>query len=88
MDFITIDVIKVEQQHSSEHYIITLAMTPIVKISLNKHPMSWEHINRRLIHPSDSVIKSMYHHQNLTVLQKQCPKKLNQEGFKKIIQKI
>ena len=40
--------------------------------------MSWEIIHRRLIHPSDSVIKSMFHHQTLTYIPKHFPKKLNQ----------
>ena len=31
LDFITIDVLQIEQQHSSDQYIISLPMTPIIK---------------------------------------------------------
>ena len=40
--------------------------------------MLWELIHRHLIHPSDSIVKSMCHHQTLTGLPKHFPKKLNQ----------
>ena len=56
-------------------------MTPIINSSSNKHPMSWEIIHCRLIHPSYSVIKSIYRHQNLTGLPKHCPKNLNQAPY-------
>ena len=40
LDFITIDSIKIEQQHSLYQDIITLPITPIINSSF-KHPMSW-----------------------------------------------
>ena len=52
-------------------------MTPIINSSFNKHPMSWKLIHRSLLHPSNSVIKEMFHNQTLNVLPKQNPKKLN-----------
>ena len=82
MDFITIDVLKIEQQHYSYQYIITLPMTPIINICLNKHPMSWELIHRRLLHPSDSVLRFIFRHKTLTSLPKHFPKKLNQAPWK------
>ena len=51
-------------------------MTPIINISFNKHPMPWKLINRRLLHPYDSVTKAIFYHQTLNVLPKHCPKKL------------
>ena len=77
LDFINIDIIKIEQQHPSFQVIITLPMTPIINISLNKHPISWELIHIRLLHPSGSVMKAMCRHQNLDNLQKLFPKKIN-----------
>ena len=38
--FITIDIIKLEQKHTSSQDIITLTMSPIINISFNKHRMS------------------------------------------------
>ena len=52
-------------------------MTPIINSSFNKHPISWELIRRRLLHPSDIVMKLMYRHQTLDGLPKQRPNKLN-----------
>ena len=78
LDFITIDVLNIEQQHPSIQYIITLPMTTIIKISLNKHLVSWETINCRLLHPSESVTKPMCRHQTLNSLSKHYPNKLNQ----------
>ena len=63
--FITIDVLQVEQQHTSGQYIITLPMTLIIDSFFNKHPMSLELINILLIHPSDIVVKAMCRHQTL-----------------------
>ena len=57
-------------------------MTPIIKISFNKHPMSYELINLYLLHPYDSVMKAMCHHQNLDGLPKHFPKKINKEPCK------
>ena len=57
LDFITIDVLKIEQQHYSYWDIITLPMTPIINSSFNEHPISLELIHRRILHPSESVIK-------------------------------
>ena len=39
---------------------------------------AWELMHCRLLNPSDSVMKSMYRQQTVTVLLKHCPKKLNQ----------
>ena len=41
LHFITIDVIKFEQQKYPYHDIITLPMNPIINISFDKYPMSW-----------------------------------------------
>ena len=57
MELITIDLLNIEQQNSSDQYIINKPMTPIINISLNKHPMSWELIYQCLRHPSYSVMK-------------------------------
>ena len=57
--------------------MITLPMTPIINSSFNKHPMSWDLIHCRLLHPSDSVMKSMCRHQTIYGLPKQCPNKIN-----------
>ena len=73
LEFITIDVLNIEQKYPSSQEIITLPMTPIINISFNKHPMSWELINICLLHPSDSVMKAMFCHQTLTGLPKTLP---------------
>ena len=77
LDFMNIDVIKIEQQHPSSQEIITIPMTPITNSYFNKHPISWELIYRRLLHPYDSVMKIMCRHPTLDGLQKQFPKKIN-----------
>ena len=59
LDFITIDVLKIENKHSSSQYIIPLPTTPITNSSFKKHPMSWELIHLRIIHPSDSFTKEI-----------------------------
>ena len=76
LDFITIDVIKIEQKNLSSKYIITLPMTDIINSSFKKHPMSWEFIHRRMLHPSDSIMKEIFRHRTLYILTKQCPKKM------------
>ena len=39
LEFITIDVLNIEQKYPSSQEIITLPMTPIINVSFNKHPM-------------------------------------------------
>ena len=78
LEFTATDVLKIEQQHPSSQDIITLFINPIINRYLNKHPMSWELINCRLLHPSDSFMKSIFHHQTMYGLLKHCPNKLNQ----------
>ena len=56
-DFITIDVITIEQKHPSSQDIITLPMTPTINSSFNKHTMLWEIIHCHLLQPSDRVKK-------------------------------
>ena len=80
--FITINVLKIEQQHPSGKDIIILPMTPIKNIYLNKHIMSLEIIHCRLLHSYDSVMKSMFRHQTLNGLPKHCRNKLNQPPCK------
>ena len=41
LEFITIDVLNIEQQHPSSRDIITLLMTLIINSSFNKRPMLW-----------------------------------------------
>ena len=77
MDFITIGVINIGQQQYPYHYIIYIPMTAMINIYLNKHPMSWELIHCRILHPSDSVMKVMCCHQTLNGISKHCHKKLN-----------
>ena len=79
LEFITIDVINIEQQHNSSWGIITLTTTPIIRSSFNKNAMSWELIHCRLPHPSDIVMKAMCCHQTLKRLPKHCLKILNKE---------
>ena len=57
LDFITIDVLNIEQKHTSSQYIINLPMTTIINSSLNKHPMPWKLVHCLLLHPSDIVMK-------------------------------
>ena len=64
-------------------------MNPIFNIDLNKHPMSWEPIHQHLLHPSESVMKSIYCQQNLTGIPKQCTKKTIQApGIRCYIEKM
>ena len=70
LDFITIDVLKIEQQHPSSQDIITLPMNPIINSSFKKHPMSWELIHRHILLSSDSVVKEICCHQTLYGLPK------------------
>ena len=56
---VTIDILKLDQQHTSGQDIINLSMNRIMNISFNKHPMSWEIIHCRILHPSYSVMKEM-----------------------------
>ena len=77
LNFITTDVLEIQQQNSSRQYIFTLPITPIIKSSFNKHVMSWELICHRLLHPSDSVMESMCLNQTLYGLTKHCPNKIN-----------
>ena len=39
LEFITIYVIKIEQQHPSSQDIITITTDPIINSSFNKHPI-------------------------------------------------
>ena len=77
LDFITIDILKLEPQHTSSQEIITLPMNKTINIYLNKYPVLWKIINFRLLQPSDSFMKSMCRHQNLDGLQKHFPKKIH-----------
>ena len=77
LDFITIDIIKTEQQ-SPEQDIITFTMDQIINISFRKHPISWERIFHHILYPYDSVIKGMFHHQTLTGIPKHCHKYINE----------
>ena len=57
LDFITIDVLKIEHQHYLDQDITTIPITLIINSYFNKHPKSWELIDFRLLYPSDSVMK-------------------------------
>ena len=76
-DFITVDILKLAQKHNASEDIINLYMNPIINSYFNKHPMSWELIHFHLLHPSDSVMKAMCHHQTLYGILKHCPKKIH-----------
>ena len=76
LDFITIDLLNIEHQHPSSQYIITIQMTPIINSYFNKHPMSRQLIHFCLIHPSESVMKSIFCHQRLDSLPKHFPMKI------------
>ena len=52
LDFITIYVINIEQQHPSSQYITTLTITPIINRSLNKHPNSSAPCSRVNLYPT------------------------------------
>ena len=77
LEFITIDILKLEQKNISIQDIITLPMTLIINSYFNIHPMSWELIHCRKLHPSDSVMKAMCLHKTLYGLKKYCTKKIN-----------
>ena len=53
-------------------------MDTIINISFNKHPMSRELIHCRLIHTSESDMKAMCSHQNLSGIPKHLTKKINE----------
>ena len=77
MDIITIDILKLEQQHNSSQDVINLSMNPIITSYFNKQPISWEIIHRRLLQHSDIVMKEMCRHQTLDGLPKHCLKKIH-----------
>ena len=60
LDFITIEIINVEQQTSPENDIITFPMDPIINRSFNKHIISWEIFYRRLLHTSENLLKQFF----------------------------
>ena len=39
LDSIIINILKLEQQHTSSQYIITLSINPFINSYFNKHPM-------------------------------------------------
>ena len=82
LDFITIDILKLEQKHPSSQDIITLPMNTIINSYFNKHPIIWEIINRRLLHPYDSFMKAMCRHQTLYGLPKTFPNKIQKAPCK------
>ena len=53
-------------------------MDTIINSSFNINNMLWEIIHCRLLHPSESVMKEMCHHQNLTEIPKHFPKNINE----------
>ena len=57
-------------------------MIPIINSSFNEHTMPWELIRICLLHPSESVMRAMFHHQIITGLPKHCPKIINQTPCK------
>ena len=63
-------------------------MNPIISSLSNKHPMSWELINHRLLHPSDSVRKEMCCHQTLDGLTKHFPKKIKSTMYNLLHRKM
>ena len=87
LDLITIDILKLEHQHPSSQEIITLPMNPIINSYFNKHPISWYVIHRRLIHPSDSIMKAMRRHQTLDGLPKQILRKYTNHHAQSATQK-
>ena len=82
LDFIIIDLIKIEQEYSSDEEIINLTMTPITSSYFNKTPVSWELLHRHLLHPSGIFMKKTCRHQTLAGLPKTFPNKLNQRTCK------
>ena len=82
LEFIAIDILKLEQKHPSSRDIITLPMNPIIKCSFSKQPTPWEPIHRGLLRPSDSGMKTIFRHQTLYGLPKHCPKKIHKSTCK------
>ena len=82
LDFINIDILKLEQQHNYSEEIINIYTNTINNSSFNKHTISWELIHFCLLHPSDSVMKVMCRHKTLYGLPKQCPKKIHKAPCK------
>ena len=76
--FITMNIIKVEEKEYTENDIITFPMDTIINSSFNINHMLWEIIHCRLLHPSESVMKEMCHHQTLTGIPKHFPKNINE----------
>ena len=76
LEFIIIDIIKLEQQHNSGQDIINIYTNPIINSSFNKHLMSWDIIHLHLLHPYEGVMKEMCRHQTIDGLLKHCPKKI------------
>ena len=74
--------VTLQTLNSSKSPANVFDLTPIINIYFNKHPMSWKLIHWHLLHPSASVMKSMFYHQNLTGLPQQCHNKLNQAPCK------
>ena len=70
LDFITIDVLKIEQLHPSSKDIITIPITPVINSYSKKHLMSWELIHCLLLHPSESFMKVMCRNKTLYGLPK------------------
>ena len=81
LEFITIDLTKIEQQHLSNQDIITIPMTTPINNSFNKHPMPWEIINIRLLHPSESFMIEINFHKTLFSLPNKFPTELNKAQF-------
>ena len=77
MEFITIDTLKLDQQHPYSQEIITIPKNSIINSSFNKQPMSWEKIHWFLLHPSDSSTKEMCRHKTLYGLPKHCHNKIH-----------
>ena len=65
LEFITIDVLKIEQQIYRDHDILTLPMTPIINSYFKKRYMLWELNHRRFLHHYGTVMEAMCHHQTL-----------------------
>ena len=87
LDFSTIDILKLEQQHNSNQDIITLPINTIINSSFKKHPMSWELIHCRILHPYGSSTKEMCCNKNLDGLPKHCTKKYTKHHMQYATQK-
>ena len=81
VEFITIDILKLEHQNLSSEDNINIPMNPTINSSFNKHPVSWEIIHCRLLHSYDSVMKAMCCPQTQDGLPKNCPKKIHKVPF-------